>query len=61
MNLLRTFRQLLRDRCGATAVEYSLIAALIAVTIMLTVQGVANETNSMWTRVGTTVQLATAS
>ena len=61
MNLLRTFRQLLGDRCGATAVEYSLIAALIVVTIMLTMQGLANETNTMWTRVGTTMQLATAS
>lgn len=60
MNLMITFRQLLREVRGATAVEYSLIAALIVISIMFTVQGVANETNSMWTRVGTTMQNATA-
>ena len=60
MNLLRTIRQLLRESRGATAVEYSLIAALIVLTIMFTVQGLANETNTMWTRVSSTMQQATA-
>jgi pilus assembly protein Flp/PilA len=31
MTLLRAFLQLLRHQCGVTAVEYALIAALIAV------------------------------
>lgn len=61
MNILRTFGQLLRDDRGATAVEYSLIAALIIITIMFTMQGLANETNTMWTRVGSTMQQASAS
>lgn len=30
-------RTLLRDECGATAIEYGLIAALIAVAIIATV------------------------
>lgn len=60
MSLLNTFRQILRNCRGATAVEYSLIAALIVMSIMLTVQGVADETNNMWSRVGSTMQQATA-
>ncbi|HET9628738.1 MAG TPA: Flp family type IVb pilin [Novosphingobium sp.] len=60
MNLMGTFRQLLRDHRAATAVEYGLIAALIVVTIMFTVQGVANETNHMWTNVGSTMAQATS-
>lgn len=60
MSLLTTFRQILRDTRGATAVEYSLIAALIVMSIMLTVQGVADETNNMWSRVGSTMKQATS-
>ncbi|MFC3174720.1 Flp family type IVb pilin [Novosphingobium bradum] len=60
MNLVITIRQLLRDCRAATAVEYGLIAALVVVTIMFTVQGVANETNAMWSNVGSTMQRATA-
>jgi pilus assembly protein Flp/PilA len=60
MNLMRTIRQLLREGRGATAVEYGLIAALIVIAVMFTVQGVANETNTMWTRVGSTMQQATS-
>jgi len=57
---MNTIRQMLRDTRGATAVEYGLIAALIVVTIMFTVQGVANETNHMWSNVGSTMARATA-
>jgi pilus assembly protein Flp/PilA len=61
MKLLQTLQLLLRDPQGATAIEYGLIAGLIAIGIMTAVQGVANETNTMWTRVGTTMAAATAS
>ena len=61
MNLMITLRQLLRDTSGATAIEYGLIAALVVVTVMFTVQGVANETNRMWSNVGSTMAQATAS
>lgn len=60
MNSMSTIRQMLRDCRGATAVEYGLIAALVVVTIMFTVQGVANETNRMWSTVGSTMATATA-
>ena len=33
---------------GATAVEYGLILALIALTAMVAITGVANETVNMW-------------
>ena len=57
---MSTIRQLLRETRAATAVEYGLIAALVVVTIMFTVQGVANETNRMWSNVGSTMAQATA-
>jgi len=60
MNLLITFRQMLRECRGATAIEYGLIAALIGIAIMVSMQGLANETNHMWSRVGSTMQQASA-
>ncbi len=61
MNLLLKLQHLLRDQRGATAVEYGLLCALIVIAIMASVQGVASETNTMWTRVGTTLATATGS
>lgn len=46
-------RRWLRDRSGATAIEYALIASLIAATIAATVAAVGNGTNGMWGKVGT--------
>ena len=60
MTVLQTLRRMLRDQRGATAIEYSLLCALIFFAIIVTVQGLANQTNIMWTRVGTTMQQATA-
>lgn len=60
MTLFHTLELLLRDQRGATAVEYSMICALIIFVIMATVQGLANQTNIMWTKIGTTMQQATA-
>lgn len=42
-------RCLLADREGATAIEYGLIAALIAVAIMTSVQGLGNEIGTTFT------------
>ncbi len=53
-------RRLLRDQRGATAVEYGLLCALLVIAIMVSVQGVATETNIMWTRVSATVATATS-
>jgi len=41
-----TLQALVRDEAGATAIEYGLIAALIAVAIMTTVSGLGSQLNS---------------
>lgn len=60
MTHLQILQRFLRDQRGATAVEYSMICALIIFVIMATVHGLANQTTIMWTKVGTTIQQATA-
>ncbi len=40
--------KLLKSDRGATAVEYGLILAMIALTSLVALQGVANETGGMW-------------
>lgn len=41
-------KRMLRDTCGATAIEYGLIVSLIVIAIIVAVQGVADETNGLW-------------
>jgi pilus assembly protein Flp/PilA len=48
MKLLRSF---LHNESGATAIEYGLIAACIAVAIIVVVQGVGTKLNSTFTSV----------
>ena len=45
------FRRLLRDNRGATAIEYGLIVALLVITIIVALQGVADENTGLWARV----------
>jgi pilus assembly protein Flp/PilA len=45
------FKNMLRDEAGATAIEYGLIAALIAVAIITALQGVGNELNTTFGKV----------
>jgi len=47
----RFFRNLLRDETGATAIEYGLIAALIAVAIITAVSLVGTNLNSTFNSV----------
>lgn len=61
MTDIKHIQHVIRDTQGATAVEYSLLAALIMLAIMTAVQGVASETNTMWTHINTTMANATAS
>ena len=42
------FKKLLRDRSGATAIEYGLIVALIVIAIMASMESVANENTGLW-------------
>jgi pilus assembly protein Flp/PilA len=48
MRKSRFITKLLRDRSGATAIEYGLIVALIVITIMASMQSVANENSGLW-------------
>jgi len=41
-------KKLIEDSRGGTAIEYGLIASLIVIAAMSAIQGVANETSSMW-------------
>jgi pilus assembly protein Flp/PilA len=47
--------QFVRDESGATAIEYGLIAALIAVAIIATVTLVGTELNNTFTSVQTSL------
>ncbi|GAC1585557.1 MAG: hypothetical protein NVS3B5_19970 [Sphingomicrobium sp.] len=46
-----TFKKIATDERGATAIEYGLIAALIAVAIIGAMQGVATKMNSTYNNV----------
>lgn len=48
---MATWRKLVRDRKGATAVEYGLIVALIVIATMASISGVADVTITMWNNV----------
>ena len=50
---MKTFLQLIRDQKGATAIEYGLIAALIAVAAIAAMQGLGASLNSTFTNVST--------
>jgi pilus assembly protein Flp/PilA len=53
--MLKLMRRLRRDRKGATAIEYGLILALIAVAIMVSVLEVAKTSVGMWNNIASTV------
>jgi len=50
-----TFRRLRSDKRGATAIEYGLIAALIAVALAASIQGLGGSTNGAWDRIAAQV------
>ena len=45
-----------KDECGATAIEYGLIAACIAIAIIAAVKGVATNLNSTFNNVSTNLR-----
>jgi pilus assembly protein Flp/PilA len=49
---MKFFNKLLRDEQGATAIEYGLIAALIAVAAMAAMGTIGTQLNSTVTKVG---------
>ncbi len=54
--LLRTLRRLSKNRSGATAIEYGLIAALIGVAIIGGATALGGALNTMFEDVGSTLE-----
>jgi pilus assembly protein Flp/PilA len=50
---MQFIKKLVRDEAGATAIEYGLIAALIAVAAIAAMQGLGNQLSSTFTTVST--------
>lgn len=53
---MKFFNKLLRDEQGATAIEYGLIAALIAVAAITTMQALGSELNTTFSKVETKME-----
>ncbi len=49
------FLKLIKNNKGATAIEYGLIAALIAVAAIAAMQGIGNKLNSTFNNVSTSL------
>ncbi|WP_354686801.1 Flp family type IVb pilin [Cupriavidus necator] len=47
-HIAQTVKQFIRDEDGVTAIEYGLIASLIAVVIIVSVQTVGNKLNAIF-------------
>ena len=52
---MNAIRKLLKNKNGATAIEYGLIAALIAVAAIAAMQGVGTSLNKTFTNVSTSL------
>lgn len=53
MQVVHSIQQFVRDEEGVTAIEYGLIAALIAVTIILSATAVGTELVAVFTKIST--------
>ena len=53
---MKTFRKLIRNEGGATAIEYGLIAALIAVAAIAAMQGLGSQLNTTFTNASTAMK-----
>ncbi|AGW89115.1 pili assembly chaperone [Ralstonia pickettii DTP0602] len=58
--LTQTLKQFVRDEDGVTAIEYGLIAALIAVVIIGTVTTVGTNLSSVFSFIGSKLTVAAA-
>ena len=56
VNLKRTIGKFLADECGATAIEYGLIAAGIALAIIAVVNGLGTNLNTVFTSINTSLK-----
>jgi pilus assembly protein Flp/PilA len=57
---MKFFNKLLRDEAGATAIEYGLIAALIAVAAITAMQSLGNSLSTTFNTVSTELDSANA-
>lgn len=55
---MKLFKQLVRDEAGATAIEYGLIAALIAVAAMTALSTIGDELETTFDSVGNELKTA---
>jgi len=53
---MKTLRSLIASRKGATAIEYGLIAALIAVAAIAAMQGLGNQLNTTFGNVSSNMK-----
>ena len=53
---MKTFARFLHDQSGATAIEYGLIAALIATAIITAVGTAGTNLSATWTSIATAVE-----
>jgi pilus assembly protein Flp/PilA len=56
---MKFFQNLLRDEAGATAIEYGLIAALIAVAAITAMQGLGQQLSTTFNKVTTEMAATT--
>ena len=52
----RTIAKFLADECGATAIEYGLIAAGISLAIIAAVNGLGTNLNTVFTSINTSLK-----
>ena len=57
---MKFIKNLFRDEAGATAIEYGLIAALIAFAIMTTVGGLGSQLNSTFSKTSSSLSQGNA-
>jgi pilus assembly protein Flp/PilA len=54
--MFKSVKQLAADQSGVTAIEYALIASLIAVFIITAVQTVGGKVSTVFTEIGNTLK-----
>ena len=59
-DMVKIVQWIARNQSGATAIEYGLIAGLIAVAIMVSVVGTASEVGNSYSKTGSAMATATS-
>ncbi|MFZ4532619.1 MAG: Flp family type IVb pilin, partial [Alsobacter sp.] len=52
------FSRFVKDESGATAIEYGLIAAIVAIGLIASLQGLKNNLSSTFSKVGSSLNAA---